>query len=157
MKLYSSIGAVLLLVLAIPGVTLAQAPQPASALTYEVAKQAAEAAEAEARRNEWNVTIVVADSAGVPVYVKRMTGASPFTYEIALRKARTSAASGLSTLEYAQQVAAGTREAIPDAITFEGGLPIRIGGVVVGAISAIGVRANQDAEIAQAGVNAVGM
>jgi len=127
MKLFSSIGAVLLLVLAIPGVTFAQAPKRASALTYEVAEQAAEATEAEARRNGWNFTIVVADSAGIPVYDKRMTGASPFTYEIAFRKAPTFAASGLSTLEYAQQVAAGRGEAIPDAITFEAGLPIRIG------------------------------
>ena len=46
------------------------------ALTFEQAKTAMDAAEAEARRNGWRLTIVVADSAGVPLYLRRLPGAS---------------------------------------------------------------------------------
>jgi uncharacterized protein GlcG (DUF336 family) len=146
----------ILLAIALPGVGTGQSAPPASSLTYEIAHQAAEAAEAEARRNQWNVSIVVVDSAGAPVYLKPLTGASARTFDIAMRKARTSAASGLSTLEYAQRVSAGTLQAIPDAVTIEGGIPIIIDGKLVGAIAASGVRANQDAQVAQAGAAAVG-
>ena len=51
-------------------------PAPQS-LTYEMAVQVIDAAEAEARKNKWNVTIVVTDAAGVPVALRRLTGASP--------------------------------------------------------------------------------
>lgn len=115
-----------------------------------------DAAEAEARANSWNVTIVIVDSAGVPIYLRRMNGASARSYDIALNKARTSAATGLTTLEYGQRRSAGTMDSIPNGITFEGGLPIRMSGRLLGGIGTSGVRANQDAQISRAGLAAVG-
>ena len=83
------------------------APQ---ALTYEMAVQVIDAAEAEARKNKWNVTIVVTDAAGVPVVLRRLTGASPRSYDIATRKAATVVASKLATSAYGEQLKAGTRQ-----------------------------------------------
>src|SRR5688572_32927321 len=84
----------------------AQTPAtPPQALTYEMAVQVIDAAEAEARKNKWNVTIVVSDAAGVPVVLRRLTGASPRSYDIASRKAATVVASKLTTADYgAQQI-----------------------------------------------------
>jgi glc operon protein GlcG len=151
MSRFGWMGAAAFMIL-VPAGVFAQTPTPASGLTYELAREAAEAAEQEARNNQWNVTIVVVDSAGVPVYLKRMTGASPRTFDFAIGKARTVVASGLSTLEYAQGVAAGTVQPVPDAVSIEGGIPIRVDGRVVGAVAASGVRPNQDAQVARAGV-----
>ena len=143
------------------GVTaaLAVAAAPAraqeQALTYEMARTAAEAAEAEARRNNWNVTIVVADAAGIPVYLKRLTGASPRSYDIAMGKARTSGATGLTTAEYGQRRQAGTVAEVENGITFAGGVPIIVNGQTIGAIGTSGVRADDDERISRAGVEAI--
>lgn len=148
--------AVLAGLLFLAGPLAGQAPTPGAVLTYEMARIAAEAAEAEAVRNGWAVTIVVVDANAIPVYLKRLTGASDRSYDFALGKARTSVLSGLSTLEYTAAVAAGTVQAIPDAVTIEGGFPIALDGTVVGAIAASGVPPQQDAIVARAGVAALG-
>jgi glc operon protein GlcG len=126
-------------------------------LTYEQARTAMDAAEAEARRNEWNLTILIADADGVPIYLRRMTGASARTHEIASGKVRTVLATGMPSGEYGQAVAAGRIEAIPDGITFEGGYPIRLGGALVGAMSASGARGSEDAQVVRAGLAAIGV
>jgi glc operon protein GlcG len=138
---------------AVIGITPADAQS--AAVSYETARLAAEAAEAEAVRNGWNVTIVVVDQSGAPVYVKRMDGAAPRTFDFAFGKARTAAISGLTTADYARAVAAGTVEAVPDAVSIEGGLPILLDGQVVGAIAVSGLPPRQDAEVAQVGLEAI--
>jgi glc operon protein GlcG len=155
MKFATCLGAALLLLSAAPTTGLAQAGQQAPALTLEMAKSAVDAAEAEARANDWNVTIVVTDAAGVPIYLRRLDGASSRSYDIALNKARTSASTGLTTIEYGQRVATGSLEAVSNGITFEGGLPITLNGQLAGAIGTSGVRANEDAQISRAGATAI--
>src|SRR5262245_49877370 len=81
--------------IAVPGVE-------AQALTLEQAKTAMDAAEAEARRNGWNLTIVVAGADGIPIYLRRMDGASTRSYEIAMGKVRTALAAGMATGDYGQ-------------------------------------------------------
>ncbi len=133
---------------------------PASAqesLTYEQARTAMDAAEQEARRNQWNLTILIVDADGVPIYLRRMEGASPRTHEIATRKVRTALAAGMATGDYGQALAAGRVEEVPDGVTFEGGYPIRLGGNVVGAMSASGARGSEDAQVVRAGMAAIGL
>jgi glc operon protein GlcG len=130
--------------------------EDAPALSLAQARQMVDAAEAEARANEWNVTIVVTDVDGVPIYLRRLDGASPRSYDIAFNKARTVAATGMSTLEYGQALNAGTVQPIENGINFEGGLPIRLGGELVGGIGTSGVRSNEDAQISRAGLAAIG-
>jgi glc operon protein GlcG len=127
------------------------------AITYEQARTAMDAAEAEARENGWNLTILIADADGVPLYVRRMQGASARTHQIATAKVATALATGMITAAYGAAVTAGTREAIPNGITFDGGYPIRMGGQVVGAMSASGASAVDDGLAVRAGLAAIGV
>lgn len=136
------------------------APQPAAppapqALTYEMALQVIDAAEAEARKNKWNVTIVVTDAAGVPVVLRRLTGASPRSYDIATRKAATVVATKLTTAVYGEQLKAGSVKEVPNGITFAGGVPIMRGSEFIGAVGTSGVRAIEDEQISKAGAAAI--
>lgn len=144
--------------LALALVSLTPCPAEAQqALTFEQARTAMDAAEAEARRNGWNLTILVADADGVPIYLRRMAGASTRSYEIAMAKVRTALAAGMATGDYGQALAAGRADTIPNGITFEGGYPVRMGGQIVGAMSASGARGSEDAQAVRAGLAAIGV
>ena len=132
----------------------AAAPAP-QALSYEMAVQVIDAAEAEARKNKWNVTIVVTDAAGVPVVLRRLTGASPRSYDIATRKAATVVASKLTTAEYGAQLKTKAVAEVPNGITFAGGVPILRGGEFIGAVGTSGVTAQQDEIISKAGAGVI--
>ncbi len=139
----------------------AQAPQgrgqatPPAALTYELAEQVIDAAEAEARKNKWNVSIVVVDANGVPVMVRRLNGASPRSYEIASRKAATVVATKLTTAQYAAQLKEGKVQEVPNGTAFAGGVPIVRGGEFIGAVGTSGVQAVQDEQVSLAGANTI--
>ena len=131
------------------------APAVPQALTYEMAVQVIDAAEAEARKNKWNVTIVVTDAAGIPVALRRLTGASPRSYDIATRKAATVVASKLTTADYGAQLKAKTVTEVPNGITFAGGVPIMRGSEFIGAVGTSGVTAAQDEIISKAGAGVI--
>lgn len=143
-----------LLALSVGAVREARAQQ---GLTYEQARAAMDAAEAEARRNNWNLTIVVADAQGVPIYLRRMPNASPRSYEIAMAKVRTALAARMPTGQYGQALAAGRVDTVPNGVTFEGGYPLRVGGQIVGAMAASGARGSEDAQAVRAGMAAIGI
>ena len=150
---------------AISAATFAQAPaapatQPAvtpapQALTYEMAAQVMDAAEAEARKNKWNVTIVVTDAAGIPVMLRRLNGASARSYDIAMRKAATVVASKLTTADYGAQLKTKAVAEVPNGSTFAGGVPIMRGTELIGAVGTSGVTAAQDEIISKAGAGAI--
>ena len=123
-----------------------QPATPPARITLEEAKKAMDAAEAEARKNNWNLAFVIADAEGTPIYVRRMDTAPKRNYEIALNKISTSIKSGMHTVDYAAAVRAGRITAIEGALTFEGGLLLRRDGKIVGAFSASGARGNEDAQ-----------
>ena len=148
------LGVVMLMLVQLPASVTAQSVTQTLSLTYEGARSAAEAAEAEARSNGWNVTIVVVDRAGVPLYVKRMEGASAPTFEIALGKARTSAAFGQPSRVFAERAGQGA-PSLPGVLPLEGAVPITVDGEVVGAIGTSGVQPGQDAQVSRAGAEAV--
>jgi glc operon protein GlcG len=147
--------ALVITLLALPSAAAAQQDAPPRALTYELAQTAMDAAEAEARANGWNVSIVITDAEGVPVFVHRLDDASPRSYQIAMAKSATVVATGLATSVYGQRVQAGTVQAVPDGITFAGGVPIMRGGQLIGAIGTSGVQAVQDEQVSQAGADAI--
>jgi glc operon protein GlcG len=127
------------------------------ALSLEGARQMLSAAEAEARRNNWNVSISIVDAAGTQLLFQRMDGAGTMSTEIALSKARTAARMGRPTAMLQESVAAGNLAflAIDGVMPIEGGIPVVVDGRVVAAIGVSGVTAQQDGQIAQAAVNAV--
>ncbi|HET9947978.1 MAG TPA: heme-binding protein [Longimicrobiales bacterium] len=127
------------------------------ALTLDEAQRAVDAAEAEARRNGWNLTIAVADADGVPIVVRRMDGAAARTHEIAMGKIRTVLAAGMPSGDYGRALAEGRVDTIPNGITFEGGYPVRRGGQIIGAMSASGARGSEDAQAVRAGLRAIGI
>lgn len=142
-------------------VTPAQAQQPrvppAPRITLDEAKQAMDAAEAEARQHGWNLAFVIADAEGVPIYVRRMDGVPTRNYEVAMNKIRTVITSGMHTVDYAAAVQAGRIQPIEGALTYEGGLLLRRGGQVVGAFSASGASGAQDAQAVRAGMAVIGI
>jgi glc operon protein GlcG len=135
-----------------PAAPAAQTPPAPQVMTYEMAVQIIDAAEAEARKNKWNVTIVVTDAAGMPVVLRRLTGASPRSYDIAMRKAATVVGSKMTTAEYGAKLKEKTVTEVPNGITFAGGVPVLRGGSeFIGAVGTSGVTAAQDEIISKAG------
>jgi glc operon protein GlcG len=143
------------------GIFPVQAQQPTTPpparITLEEAKKAIDAAEAEARKNNWNLAFVISDAEGTPIYVRRMDGVPKRNYEVALNKISTSIKSGMHTVDYAAAVRANRIAAIEGALTFEGGLLLRRDGKIVGAFSASGARGSEDAQAVRAGMAAIGI
>ena len=133
----------------------AQSDEP-SLMTYELATQAMEAAEAYAREQGWNVTILITDQNNNPVMLRRLDGAGGRTFNFATAKALVVNATGLSSGEYGSRVASGDMEEIEGGVTFAGGVPVYRNGQHIGAISTSGVRALQDEEVSVAGVEVIG-
>ncbi len=146
------IAAVLLMVASTP--LFAQDDE--SLMTYELAGQAMAAAEAYAREQGWNVTILITDQNNNPVMLHRIDGAGGRTFQFATAKALVVNATGLTSGEYGQQVQAGDREEIEGGVTFAGGVPVFRNGQHIGAISTSGVRALQDEEVSIAGAEVIG-
>ena len=141
--------------------TIAQDAPPSygSAITLEQAKKVAAAAEAEAKKNKWNVYIVVVDSSTNVVLMQRMDDAQLGSLNVAQKKAFTAAAFKRSTKVFEDGIAkggVGMRILGNDqAMPIEGGLPIFVNGKIVGAIGVSGVTSEQDGIIAKAGVEAL--
>ena len=134
-----------------------QPAAPVARITLQEAKTAMDAAEAEARRNNWNLSFVIADAEGTPIYVRRMDAAPKRFYDVAMSKIRTAITSGMHTVDYAAAVRAGRVQAIEGGITFDGGLLLRRNNQIVGAFSASGASAAQDGQAVKAGMAAIGI
>lgn len=123
-------------------------------LSLDAAKRIAKAAESFARRRKWNVVIAVLDDGGHLIYLARMDGAQIGSIDVAQAKGRSALAFKRPTKVW-EDVLAGGRAAVlglPGVTPVEGGLPILVGGEIVGAIGVSGVTSAQDGEIAAAGV-----
>lgn len=126
-------------------------------LTLDEAKRIAAAAEAEALRNDWKVTIAVVDDGGHLLYLQRAHDTKFGSVETAMMKAHAAAAFQYATKDSETAVQSGRliHLALPGVIPAEGGVPIVRDGVVIGALGISGVRAAQDGQIAAAGVAAI--
>jgi len=122
------------------------------------AKKAMAAAEAEATRNNWGVAIAILDSGANLVMLQRLDNAQLSSVRIAEQKARTAAEFRRPTKVFEDAVAGGgigLRVLTFGASVAEGGVPIVSGGKVIGAIGVSGVQSHQDAQVAQAGADAL--
>lgn len=127
-------------------------------LTLEAAKRVAAAAEAEARQNNWAVSIAVLDDSGHLVLFQRMDDAKLVAIDIAIRKARTAVYFQGPTKDLEAEVAGGRTALLPidGFMPLEGGVPLMVDGQMVGAIGVSGVTGAQDAQCAIAGAAALG-
>ena len=125
-----------------------------NALTLADAKAIAAAAEAEALRNNWRVTIAVLDDGGNLLYLQRLDEAPLGSITVAQEKARTALLFKRPTKIIEEIVASGRMAmlTLPGATPIEGGLPLLNNGQIIGAIGVSGVQSPQDAQVAAAGV-----
>lgn len=142
--------------LALPGRLSAQM-RDTRVLAVEGARKALAAAEAEARRNKWDVSIAVVDATGDLLTFVRMDGAPALSVELSRAKARTAARFRRATKSLDSSVTAGRGGLLnaDNALPIEGGVPIVVNGVVVGAVGVSGMTSAQDAQIAAAGAGVV--
>ena len=126
-------------------------------LTLDDAKRIAAASEAEALRNHWNVTIAICDAGGHLWLLHRTDDAPPISAAIAPAKARTAALGKRESKAYEDMINQGRAAFLsaPLEAMLEGGVPIVVDGNVVGAVGVSGVKSNEDAQIAKAGIAAL--
>ena len=123
-------------------------------------KAVAAAAEAEALKNNWAVTIAIVDDGGHLLWLQRLDGAASVSSHIAPSKARTAALGRRESKVY-EDVINGGRTSFLSAPTIdgllEGGVPIMKYGQCLGAVGVSGVKSTEDAQIARAGIAALGL
>ena len=128
-------------------------------LTLDDAKKIGAAAEREAVANKWNVVITVVDDGGHLLWLQRMDGAAPISSYIAPQKARTAALGRRESKTYEDMINNGRMSFLsaPELQgMLEGGVPIVVEGHTVGAVGVSGVKSIEDAQIAKAGIAALG-
>lgn len=127
------------------------------ALTLSAAKTIAAAAEAEAKKNNWNVVISIVDEGANLIYLQRMDGTQIGSVDIAQMKARTAIRMKRPTKVLEDTVLGGRNTVLklPDVLPVEGGLPLTFDGQMIGAIGVSGVTSVQDGQIAAAGLKAL--
>ena len=158
--------AVTVALLFMAGVATAQQPAaPAGPTPYganinlEQAKKVVAGAEAEAKKNNWPVAIVVLDTGGQMVMMQRLDNTQWGSIDIAKEKARSAVALRRPTKVLQDGIAQGgvnLRFLSTGFSVLEGGIPIVHDGKIIGSIGVSGVLSNQDAQTAQAGIDALG-
>jgi glc operon protein GlcG len=122
-------------------------------------KQIAAAAESEAQANNWIVTIAIVDDGGHLLWLQRLDGAAPLSAHIAPAKARTAALGRRESRTYEEMINQGRTSflSVPEIDgLLEGGVPILVAGHCLGAVGVSGVKSTEDAQIAKAGIAALG-
>lgn len=126
-------------------------------LTLSDAQRIADAAEAKAKAEGWNVVIAILDDGGHLISLRRMDNVQIGSVDVAQAKAKSAVMFKRSTkiFEEAMKGEGGSRIAtLPHAVGVEGGLPIFKDGVIVGSIGVSGVTSAQDGMVAEAGLKA---
>lgn len=134
--------------------------KPSFVLESADVKTIAAAAEAEALANYWAVTIAIVDAGGHLLHLQRLDGAPPISAHIAPAKAHTAALGRRESKVY-EDVINGGRTSFLSAPAvqglLEGGVPIMKDGQCLGAVGVSGVKSSEDAQIARAGIAALGL
>ena len=124
-------------------------------ITADTDKKVAAPALAEARKNQWNMAVAVVDTHGDLVYFERMEDTQVGSVDVAIAKARSAARFKRPTKAFQDALAAGGEGlrilAIEGAVAVDGGLPLVVGGKIVGAIGLSGGTSVQDGQCAAAG------
>jgi glc operon protein GlcG len=118
----------------------------------------AQAARAEAERNQWPVAIAVVDDGGHLLWLQRLDGVAAISAQIAPAKARTAALGRRESRIYEEIINQGRTSFLSAPALegmLEGGVPIVVDGHVVGAVGVSGVKSTEDAQVAKAGIAAL--
>ena len=127
-------------------------------LTQDDVQAMGEAARAEAQANSWAVTIAIVDDGGHLLWLQRLDGAAPVSAQIAPAKARTAALGRRESKAYEDMINQGRTSFLSAPGIeglLEGGVPVIVEGHCIGAVGVSGVKSNEDAQIARAGIAAL--
>jgi glc operon protein GlcG len=126
-------------------------------LTLDDAKKITAAAESEAKCNGWPVVIAIVDDGAHLLHLLRLDNTQFGSVDVAIQKARAAIAFRRPTKVWEEHISDGRMRylGLPGTLPIEGGLPITVNGQFIGAIGVSGVRSNQDAQVAQAGLDAL--
>ena len=132
-------------------------PPYGNPISIDQAKKIAAGALAESKKNNWRMAISIVDNHGFPVYFERMEDTQTASIQIALDKAKTAAMFRRPSKAFEDGIAKGRVAllGLTGATPIEGGLPIMVDGRVIGGIGVSGMNSDQDAQAAQAGLNAL--
>jgi uncharacterized protein GlcG (DUF336 family) len=127
-------------------------------LTLSLAQTIADAAIAQCRSMGYKVSVTIVDREGLPIVMLRDDGAGLHTPEGSDRKAYTARAFGQSSAAFAKRLedrpeTVGSRH-YSRVLAIAGGLPIKAGDEIVGAIGVSGTPGKDD-DCAQAGIDKV--
>ncbi|WP_420996356.1 heme-binding protein [Cupriavidus sp. 30B13] len=134
--------------------------QQKTVLTADDVKKVLAAAEVEAKNHQWAVSITIVDDGGHLLGLLRLDGAAPISSYIATEKARTASLGRRESKVYEDMINNGRHSFMTAPVLqgmLEGGVPIVVNDQVVGAVGVSGVKSTEDAQIARAGIAALGV
>ena len=123
-------------------------------ITLEDAKKAMAAAEAEARKNSWNVAIAILDAGANLILFQKLDDTQLGSVNIAIGKAKTAVNFKRPTKALEDMIAGGRQVflAVEGITPLQGGLPVMADGKLIGAVGVSGVLSSEDEQVAQAAV-----
>jgi glc operon protein GlcG len=125
-------------------------------LSLDGARAVLHAAEQKAQQLDAPSSLAVVNPAGDLILFEQMQGARPIGIDLAIGKARSAALFQESTQALEATINAGRPAAITAArIQMQGGVPVHVGGAVVGAVGVSGFDKTKDVAIAAAAAAAV--
>jgi uncharacterized protein GlcG (DUF336 family) len=136
---------------------------PKASITTEAAREAIAAAEAKAGEIGTPMVIAIVDDGGALKAFSRMDGAALLSVQVAQDKAYTAVGFGMPThgwhdfIKDDPPLADGAPPGIDRLVIFGGGYPIQVDGQVVGAIGVSGGHYSEDQQVAEAGLQALGV
>jgi glc operon protein GlcG len=155
-KMRHTIAAAVVAVASTAAIALAQAPTMyGPSINADTAKKVAAPAVAEAKKNNWTMAVAIVDTAGELVYFEKMDDTQVGSVDVSIDKARSAARFKRPTKAFQDGLAAGGAGlrllGLNGAVPVEGGIPLMVGGKIVGAIGCSGGTSEQDGQCAQAG------
>jgi uncharacterized protein GlcG (DUF336 family) len=135
------------------GSHLAQAQSYGADIGVEAARKIAAATVAECTKNSWRVAVAVVDTHGALVFFEKIDDTQIASIDIAIAKARAAATFRRPTRVFMDVINKGgpATGTLPGVIGSPGGIPIVVGGKMIGAVGVSGVTGDQDEQCAKAG------
>jgi len=148
------LGALAFALCAVPATAQDLRPGYGSNINIAAAKKIAAGVVAECASNKWNIAVAIVDTAGSLVYFERIEDTQTVSMEIAIMKAKAAATYRRPTRVFADVIAkAGPAiMTLPGVVASPGGVPIFVGGKIIGAVGVSGVTGDQDEQCAKAGI-----
>jgi glc operon protein GlcG len=150
----------------IMGITLAafatlavaqERPPYGGEVTLDQAKKIAAGVVQESQKNGWRMAVAIVDNHGFLVYFERMPDTQTASVDIAVDKAKAAAMFRRPTKAFEDGIAKGRNAllGLRGATPIEGGVPIMVGGKVIGGVGVSGANSDQDSAAAMAGLKGI--